>query len=152
MKSCSWRPGAPPRPPSGLMHSFPQKLPDTRLCPLPGGSLYSGHWGGSRPGFFLSVWANSEGPSQLPSSSWDRLGPLLWLHRGHHLLFSSLFYRSRSCKQPSVGLPHKHLVSVSTSRILNPDEVAPETDIQPWVRLPTGWTSCLLLSISGATT
>lgn len=78
----------------------------TRLCPLPGGSLYSvtGHWGGSRPGFFASVWANSEGPSRLPSSLGDRLGPLWWLHTGPHLLLSSLPYRSRACQQRPVSL------------------------------------------------
>lgn len=91
--------GAPPRPPSGLGHSFPQSLP-YKIVPPPWGSLYSvtGHWGGSRPGFFASVWANSEGPSRLPSSSGDRLGPLWWLHTGPHLLLSSLPYRSRACQ------------------------------------------------------
>lgn len=36
-----------PEPPAELRHSFPQKLPSTRLCPSTGGSLYSvtGHWG-----------------------------------------------------------------------------------------------------------
>lgn len=43
----------------------------------PGDSLHP-----KRPRYFVSVWNNSEGPSQFLSSSWDQLRLLLQLHHG----------------------------------------------------------------------